>query len=391
VEVINYKTRFNVMACGRRFGKTTLGIDRIIRPMLDGKPVGWFSPTYKMLADVWRDMKNVLQPVTKQKSEQEKRIELITGGVLDMWSLDHPDAARGRKYARAVIDEAAMIAKLQEAWQEAIRPTLTDYSGDAFFLSTPKGLNYFKTLFDYGNDPTREDWTCWQLPTAANPFISPHEIDAARYELPERVFRQEYLAQFVEDANLFRNINACATARRLDHAEAGHTYMFGVDWGKLNDFTVITVWDQGERELVKLDRFNQIDYTVQSGRLKTLYEKFKPRLILAESNSMGEPIIDQLKQDGLPVKGFTTTNISKGQIINALSLAFEQEAIKIPNDPVLIAELQAFEATRLPGGSLRYAAPEGQHDDTVIATAIGLEAMTTRYDLQYQDANPFYS
>ena len=64
---------------------------------------------------------------------------------------------------------------------------------------------------------------------------------------------------------------------------------------------------------------------------------------------------------------------------------------KIQNDPVLIAELQAFEATRLPGGSLRYAAPEGQHDDTVIAAAIGLEAMTTRFNLQYQDANPLYS
>ena len=213
IAVISYKARFNVMACGRRFGKTTLGIDRIIRPMLDGRPVGWFSPTYKMLADVWREMKEVLQPVTRQKSEQEKRIEIITGGVLDMWSLDRPDAARGRKYARAVIDEAAMVPKLQEAWQEAIRPTLTDYAGDAFFLSTPKGLNYFKALFDYGNDPARQEWASWQLPTAANPFISPVEIDAARYELPERVFRQEYLAQFVEEANLFRNVTACATAR----------------------------------------------------------------------------------------------------------------------------------------------------------------------------------
>jgi phage FluMu gp28-like protein len=359
--------------------------------MLEGQPVGWFSPTYKMLADVWRDIKRVLYPATRQKSETEKRIELVTGGVLDMWSLDHPDAGRGRKYRRVVIDEAAMVAKLPEAWQEAIRATLTDYQGDAFFLSTPKGLNYFKILFDYGHDPARGEWAAWQLPTAANPFISPHEIETARYELPERVFRQEYLAEFIEDANLFRNITACATARMLDEAEHGRNYVFGVDWGKLNDFTVITVWDQAAAEMVRIDRFNQIDYTVQAGRLKALYDKFKPRAILAEANAMGEPIIDQLKADGLPVKGFTTTNVSKSQIVNALSLAFEQEAIKIQNDPVLIAELQAFEASRLPGGSLRYAAPEGQHDDTVIATAIGLEAMTTRFDLQYQDANPFYS
>jgi phage FluMu gp28-like protein len=363
------------MSCGRRFGKSTLGIDRIIRPALAGKPVGWFSPTYKLLADIWRQMKTVLYNVTRQKSETEHRLELITGGIIDMWSLDNPDSGRGRKYARVIIDEAAMVAKLADAWQGAIRPTLSDYQGDAFFLSTPKGLNYFKALFDYGNDPARPDWACWQLPTIANPFILPAEIEAARRELPERVFRQEYLAEFIEDANLFRNVIACATARQLERGEPGRSYVFGVDWGKLADFTVITIWDVDNREMVYLDRFNQIDYNVQSARLKILAEKFKPKRILAESNSMGEPIIDQLKAERLPIEGFTTTNISKAQIINQLSLAFEQSDIKIQNNTVLIAELQAYEATRLPGGSLRYSAPDGQHDDTVIAAALGLEAI----------------
>ena len=85
--------------------------------------------------------------------------------------------------------------------------------------------------------------------------------------------------------------------------------------------------------------------------------------------------IDALRAEGLPIDGFTTTNISKAQIIGQLSLAFEERSIKILDDPVLIAELQSYEATRLPGGSLRYSAPDGQHDDTVMATAIGLEAV----------------
>lgn len=76
------------------------------------------------------------------KSEQEKRLELIGGGVIEMWSLDTPDAARGRKYRAVAVDEAAMIAKLQNAWQNAIRPTLTDYRGEAWFLSTLKSMNY---------------------------------------------------------------------------------------------------------------------------------------------------------------------------------------------------------------------------------------------------------
>lgn len=365
--------RFGVACMGRRFGKTTLGIDRITRVALSGKPAAWFAPSYKMMGDVWRDTCRTLYPVTRRRNEQEKRLELITGGVIDFWSLDNPDAGRGRKYALAVIDEAAMVRGLSEAWNGAIRPTLTDYEGGAFFISTPKGMNYFKALFDNGRDPERGDWASWQLPTIANPRINPAEVEAARLDLPERIFRQEYLAEFVEDANLFRNVAQCATAVAEGQASPGRRYVFGVDWGKLNDFTVIVVFDTLFREMVSMDRFNQIDYNVQSERLVNLYNRFKPYSILAERNSMGEPIIDALRARGLPIQGFQTTAISKAQIITQLMLAFEQNDIKILNNPVLVSELQNYEAVRLPGGSLRYSAPDGQHDDTVMALALAIE------------------
>jgi len=390
-QIIDGWARFNTACMGRRFGKTTLGIDRIARVGLDGKPAGWFAPTYKMMGDVWRDACQTLHPVTKRRNEQEKRLELITGGVIDFWSLDNADAGRGRKYALAVIDEAAMVKRLDEAWNGAIRPTLTDYEGGAFFISTPKGLNYFKALFDRGNDPTNKDWSSWQMPTVANPEINPGEVESARLELPERIFRQEYLAEFIEDANLFRNVVECATADEIYEAQPEREYVFGVDWGKLNDFTVITVWDVKASAMVHIDRFNQIDYVVQSQRLKALYKRFNPYSVLAESNSMGEPIIDQLRADGLPMNGFATTNVSKSMIVNQLSLALEQKSITILNDPVLIAELQSYEATRLPGGGLKYSAPDGQHDDTVMSTAIGLHAvMSGRPEVRYAEVNPFY-
>jgi phage terminase large subunit-like protein len=125
--IIQKAKRFNVICCGRRFGKTMLGMDRLIHPALQGKPVAWFSPTYKVLSDTWRQLRSTLGPVIRDKSEQEKRLELINGGVVELWSLDSPDSGRGRKYAAVVIDEAAMIPSLEEAWQESIRPTLTDY------------------------------------------------------------------------------------------------------------------------------------------------------------------------------------------------------------------------------------------------------------------------
>lgn len=365
--------RFNVINCGRRFGKTTLGLD-LTEPTLSGKLVGWFSPTYKMLLDVWRDARRIFGPVVKRASVQERRFELITGGILEMWSLDNPDAARGRKYDRVIIDEAALVPRLMDAWQAAIRATLTDSAGDAFFLSTPKGHNFFKTLFDYGSDPAQEVWSSWQMPTASNPHIATGEIEAARFELPEWVFQQEYLAQFIEDAGVFRGVVDCAVAVESPPV-AGRRYVMGVDWGKMSDFTAIIVYDTTDNQQVYLDRFNQIDYTVQSGRLKEVYRKYRPYRVLAESNSMGEPIIDQLRSEGLKIEGFQTTANSKSRIVGALSLAFEKREIAILPDPVLIAELQAYEATRLPSGMLRYSAPEGAHDDTVMALALAWEAM----------------
>ena len=158
-------------------------MDRLIQTALQGRPVAWFGPTYKSVADTWRELCSLLADVICSRNEQEKRLELIGGGVIDLWSLDSPDAGRGRKYALVVIDEAAMIGNLSQAWQESIRPTLTDLRGSAWFLSTPRGLNYFKVLFDYGCDGQRQDWMSWQMPTSATPFIDPEEIEAARQEL----------------------------------------------------------------------------------------------------------------------------------------------------------------------------------------------------------------
>jgi hypothetical protein len=114
---------------------------------------------------------------------------------------------------------------------------------------------------------------------------------------------------------------------------------------------------------------------VQRARLGALAARYNPSAIIAESNSIGEPIIEQLQRDGLPVTGFQTTNATKAAIIEALALAFEQGSIKILNDPVLIGELQAYEMARLPSGMTRYGAPEGLHDDTVMSLALAWSAV----------------
>lgn len=373
--VLSEQRRFNVVCCGRRFGKTTLGSHIIIEPALEGKPVGWFAPTYKILIPVWRELATLLAPITSRRSDQEHRIELITGGVVEMWSLDSGDSARSRAYARIVIDEAARTPQLERSWTEDIRPTLSDYQGDAWFLSTPRGMNYFHTLYQRGLDTTDPDWACWKMPTSANPHIAPAEIESARKELPAIVFAQEYLAEFVADGSgVFRRVADAAIAEPQEKPIDGHEYLISVDWGKIADWTVLSVWDVNLRAIVWIERFQQIDYTVQMGRLQALCQRFKPTALAPEKNSMGEPLIEQLARSTwcppilLP---FTTTNASKAVAVESFALGLEQTLITFIDDPVLVAELYAFEGKRLPSGMIRYGAPEGGHDDAAMSAIIG--------------------
>lgn len=371
--MIREARRFNVVDCGRRFGKTTLGLDRAADPNVLAYPVGWFSPTYKMLIEVWREAVRMLGPITVRRNSTERRIELLTGGVFECWSLDNPDAARGRKYKRIIVDEAAMIPALMDAWQQVLRPTLIDYGGDAWFLSTPKGRNGFWQMWQWGQDPEMAEWMSWQMPTNANPKIDVAEIEAMRQTMPERIFQQEVLAEFLEgEGSVFRNIAACLHApQTTPEAHKGHTIVAGCDWAKQNDFTTFSFGCVDCKVEVARDRFNKIDYVFQRGRLRAMCDLWQPSAVLTELNSIGEPVFEELQRAGLPVIGFTTTATTKPPLIENLALAFERTEWQFQADPVWTGELEAYERTvSTVTGRSSYSAPEGLWDDTVIARAL---------------------
>jgi hypothetical protein len=354
-------------------------MDLAVEVALAGYSVGWFAPEYKYLYDVWRDLIKMLEPYTARSNVTEMRIDLVTGGWVDMWSLDGGNAGRGRKYARVIIDEAAMVPNLLSVWYDAIRFTLADLKGDAFFLSTPNGRNNFWQLWQLGQDPQNEEWMSWQFPTITNPFISPAEIEAARLGMPEDKFRQESLAEFLESSSVFTKIQEAATAKHQGYAHDGypshpkHTYVVGVDWGKYEDFSVFAVVDTTTKELCYLDRSRHIEYTDQVARLKDICQRYEVNQVIAESNSQATTMV-LIRHAGLPLREFAMTNASKQNIIDALKLALQASKLRILPDPVLIGELQAFEATRTPENRIKYAAPPGYHDDCVMALALAWDA-----------------
>ncbi len=385
--ILRNATRFNAVACGRRFGKTTLGLalahfgaPHAPGGLSQGLDVGWFAPQYKLLDEAWRSAKGFLRDYIARSDSQQRRLEMRNGAALDFWTLEDPDSGRGRKYGLVIVDEAAMARHLEQAWNAAIRPTLTDLKGGAWFFSTPKGRNFFWQLYQRGAE-RRTGWTAHHAPSSSNPHLQASELEDARQSLPERIFAQEYLAQFLEDGGgVFRRVTASVDHELLARLDTSHdtgdgrAFVIGIDWGRHQDFTVFTVLDARDRAVVAIDRFTQIEYAVQIGRLKALRKRFPHAAVVAEANSIGGPLIEQLRRDGVPVTAFQTTQASKAKIIEGLAVAFEQGEIRIPPVQWLIDELMAFDQERTAGGLMRYGAPSGGHDDGVMSLAIAWHA-----------------
>lgn len=369
------RARFRVAANGRRFGKTTLDTIFLAETMLDGQPAAYYAPSYPQLAFVWRDIKSLLATVIKDKSETQHRIELLTGGSLDMWSLESDRPGVGRKYKRVVIDEAGMCPNLEEAWTEAIRPTLTDLRGDAVFNGTPKGRNYFWRLFCLGLDAEYPDWASWQLPTVANPYIDPSEVEAARQLLPERAFRQEYLADFIEESGgVFRCVRDAVDAGRTANEEpkAGRWYCGGVDLAKYNDFSVINIYDDLGRQ-VYFERFNQISWELQIDRIVSAALKYDA-LLNVDTTGIGDPLFEQLAKRGCKVNRYTMTAGSKSNLIDNLAILLEHKRLRLMDITEQTNELLSYEY-QVTGQTLRTNAPQGMHDDCVISKALAVNTL----------------
>ncbi len=364
-QVIREAGRFNVLECGRRFGKTTLGNNLAIETALERMPVGWFAPSYKLLSEVWREICGILAPIEPKTIQQEKRLELMTGGTIEFWSLDQPDAGRGRKYKRVIIDEAGIVRSLEQAWQGAIRPTLADYKGDAWFLGTPKGRsNYFHRLFVKGQNQ-ENGWKSWRLPTTANPNIDPTEIEAARQDMPESAFNQEFLGIPAEDGGNPFGLDAIARCQR-DGLSSKPAIAYGIDLAKSHDWTVVCGLDEDGNTCL-LERW-QTDWGQTRRKIVGMIDQ-SPALV--DSTGVGDPVVEDLCRECQNVEGFKFSNQSKQQLMEGLAADIQQTKIGFPKG-WLVAEMESFEFEYF-AGRVRYSAPAGLHDDGVCALALAAQ------------------
>jgi len=381
-EVRREARRFNFLSAGRRWRKTTLCVAIALERASNGAEVLWGAPTYDQVRIGWDETKRG----TGDKADyHEGRMECrVNDGRILYRSLDQPDNARGHTADGCVIDEAADVDPA--AWHEVIRPMLITTRGWAWVIGTPRARNWFWTEWRRAAEGEVADAMAWQAPTLGaalvegrlerrphpleNPHIAFAEIQALWESMPERSFRQEILAEFVEDGGgVFRNVRELSVLQPGE-PRPGCLYVAGVDWGRTTDFSIFSVWDATGKAQMALERMTGVDFVSQGNRLIALCERWRPDVVLAESNSIGRPMLEYLQRAGLPVRGFEMTHASKLRLIDGYALGFERRAFRLLDDPRQLREHEAFEQQTLPGGLIRFAAPAGEHDDTVIANAL---------------------
>lgn len=396
IQVAQSNARFKVLAAGRRWGKTRLGVWLCLEQAWRGKRAWWIAPTYAMALEGWKDLRNIGVEFGTIIKESEKTIITPTGGMVSIKSSDNPDRLRGAGLDFVVLDECAFMK--ENVWAEVVRPTLTERRGGALFISTPKGYNWFSKLFD--NAEKLEDWDRWQLPSQTNPFVPLDELAIAKQEIGSFLYSQEYDAQFVElSGGLFNN-----------------------QWFKYFDYGYETVYDnkgyEKDRRIIKYDKkqvaFDDLriitsvdlatstkesaDYTVVSTigvsknqevfvlevvrkrleapqvlkLLQATYDKWTPEIIGVERAGYQLAFIQMARsQTNLPIRELKA---DKDKYSRALPLSAKMEAGLVyfhnSNDWYLELEKELLQF------------PAGEHDDQVDSLAYGILQIAKRKEFR---------
>ena len=197
LEVFNNKTRFKVVAAGRRFGKSRLAAWTLLIEALKSKEkdVFYVAPTFQQAKDImWGMIKELGHEVIAAAHENTAVLTLVNGRKIYLKGSDRPDTLRGVGLAYIVLDEYADMKA--NVWEQILRPALADVQGGAMFIGTPKGRNHFYEIYKLGESGRNEEWTAFHYTSYDNPLIPKKEIEAAKESMSSFAFRQEFMSSF---------------------------------------------------------------------------------------------------------------------------------------------------------------------------------------------------
>lgn len=361
--IIDERRRFNVVCCGRRWGKSRLAFALALETIAEGMPTVYITPTAVDYEKRWTEAVDFYRPIICDAKVSDGVIVFTNGARMDWFGLHRFDGIRGNRYARAIMDEAAHSPNLEEAWTKVVRPSLADFVGDAYFLSTPAGGNYFKTLYDTAHPA----WKSWQMPTTTNPFINVSEIMDAKNDpnMPDVVFRQEYLAEFVDlQGALVKREDITVDYPPVDSAIE---YNMGVDLAISTkegaDYTaIVVVGKAGDRYYVVDVVRRQMGFNDTKTAIKKVAQKWRPTYVNVEAVQYQAALVEDLRleMEGFYINAIHPDRDKRSRFMPTLG---KYEHGLIVHHPSLPKEFE--------GELLQF--PEGEHDDMVDALVYAMK------------------
>jgi Phage terminase large subunit len=281
----NYK--YYALNIGRQFGKTLLGINQLLYWSINapGSTIAWITPVYKQGKKVFAELeKAVAKSGLFEFNKSDLRVTGF-GSSIEFFSGERPDNIRGNTFDYMVIDEFAFTRP--ELWDEVLSATVMIKGKKVIFISTPKGKNHFHRVCLQSNYDERYKYIHYS--SYDNPLIDPRELDERKRSLPEHIFRQEYMAEFLDNASgLFKNVRNCigtATKTAKNYA--------GLDIGRADDYTVLTILnDKGQ--MIDVQRWRHDDWSKIIDKVAEVIRQYQA-VTLVEVNNQGDVFFEMLR------------------------------------------------------------------------------------------------
>ena len=337
---------------------------------MNGKPghsFWWISPVYPQAKVAFRRLKRGINEKLYTANESELTITLVNGSVISFRSAEKPDNLYGEDVYAAVMDEASRMR--EEAWH-AIRSTLTATRGPVRIIGNVKGRRnwaYRMARVAEGGEP---NWLYSRL-TAADAIdagiIDANEIEQAKRQLPEAVFKELYFAEPSDDGG--NPFGQEAIRKCIGDISSNPPVIYGVDLAKSVDWTVAVGLDEAGA-VCRLDRY-QLPW---EETVRKLAQEIGSVSSIVDSTGVGDPIVERLQRELSNVEGYHFSSSSKQKLMEGLAVAIQSSEVRYPQG-VIVSELDIFtyEYTRT---GVRYSAPSGMHDDCVMALALAVYGRT---------------
>ena len=368
--ILNDSFKYITVVSPRQTGKSMLLLNLIMYFAINDKSnptIGVITPVYSQAKKIIDDLVEAIQDsgIIKSKNLSNFEIKLNTGATVKFLSSERPDSIRGNTFDYALLDETAY--QKEEAWKNAIQPTVLVKGKKVVLFSTPRGTkNWFYDMYQMGLDNEYPTYASVRMEQGDNPLIDQSEIELAKKALPDAIYRAEYQGEFVEgESMVFNTFKACIS----NVTSTSKDIYCGVDLARNGDYTVATFIDSNG-VVVDILKINGTSWENIVDQLVIKLKQWNAKA-LVEINSIGDVVFELIKKRYQKVTPFTTSNQSKKDIIEHLILSFSNKAIHIPNNKELIQELEVFEMTYNPSTrTVRYAARPPFHDDMVISLAL---------------------